>query len=86
MLELAEVEKNLSSIISYTVRYLKRLIKQYKNDYPRCTETMEFKAVSLRNLTSSELTISHDKEKGYIGSKVKGDELFQCSSLDKLLI
>ncbi len=86
LLELAEVEKDLGSIVSYTVRYLKRLIKQYKNDYPRCTETAEFKAVSLRNLTSSELTISHDLEKGYIGSKVKGDELFQCSSLDKILI
>lgn len=84
--ELEEVEKNLKSLKSYAVRYLKRLIKQYKDEYPRCTQTDEFKAVSLRKLTSSELTISLDTEKGYIGSKVKGEELFKCSSLDKLLI
>lgn len=84
--ELGEVEKNLNSLTGYTIRYIKRLIKQYKDDYPRCTQTAEFKAVSLRQLTSNELTISHDMEKGYIGSGVKGEELFKCSSLDKLLI
>jgi topoisomerase-4 subunit A len=84
--ELEEVEKNLGTLKAYAIRYLKRLIKQYASEYPRCTQTAEFQAVSLRTLTANELTISIDREKGYIGSSVKGEELFQCSSLDKLLI
>ena len=84
--ELAEVEKNLKNLKAYAVRYLKALIKKYQKDYPRCTQTDTFKALDVRKLTSNELTINMDPEKGFLGTSVKGDELLKCSSLDKLLI
>jgi len=83
--ELAEVEKNLGALKGYAIRYIKRLIKEYKGQYPRCTESTSFKEVAVRELTSTELQIKRD-ENGYIGTNVKGEVLLECSSLDKLLV
>jgi topoisomerase-4 subunit A len=84
--ELAEVEKNLKSLKAYAVKYLKALIKKYKKDYPRLTHVETFKALDVRKLTSNELTINLDRDKGFLGHGVKGEELLKCSSLDRLLI
>ncbi|MEE9369725.1 MAG: DNA topoisomerase IV subunit A [Pontiella sp.] len=83
--ELAEVEKNLAALNGYAIRYIKRLIKDYKDQYPRCTENASFKEVAVRELTATELQIKRD-ENGYIGTNVKGEILLECSSLDKLLV
>ncbi len=83
--ELAEVEKNLKALTGYAIRYIKRLIKDYKDQYPRCTESASFKEVEVRELTATELQIKRD-ENGYIGTNVKGETILECSSLDKLLV
>ncbi len=83
--ELTQVEKDLQGLNGYTIRYLKRLIKEYKDDYPRRTVSTSFKEADVRELTASELSIKQD-ENGYIGTSVKGEEILQCSSLDRLLI
>ncbi len=84
--ELAEVEKNLKDLKSYAVRYLKSLIRKYKKEYPRRTKIDVFKALDVRKLTSNELSINLDPEKGFLGHTIKGEPLLSCSSLDKLLI
>lgn len=83
--ELAEVEKNLAALNGYAIRYLKQLIKDYKEDYPRRTTATGFKEIEVRALTATELQINRD-ENGYIGTSVKGETILQCSSLDKLLV
>jgi topoisomerase-4 subunit A len=83
--ELAQVEKDLKALKGYATRYLKRLIKEYKAEYPRRTETTSFKEADVRELTASELQIKQD-ESGYIGTNVKGEVILECSSLDKLLV
>jgi topoisomerase-4 subunit A len=83
--ELVEVEKNLGALKGYAIRYLKRLIKEYKDQYPRCTESTSFKEIAVRELTATELQINRD-ENGYIGTNVKGETILECSSLDKLLV
>ena len=83
--ELAEVEKHLQSLKNYATRYLKNLIKTYKNIYPRRTEATGFAEVEVRELTATELQIRQD-ENGYIGTSVKGEIIMECSSLDKLLM
>lgn len=126
-LELDEAEKNLKSLKSYTIRYLKGLIKKYQYEeveieveeeqvketkskkdsskdkpskskkkktkkvtvekYPRYAKLMQFDVIDVRAITSSECTIMYDKESGYLGTAVKtGEELFKCSSLDKLIV
>lgn len=83
--ELKEVEKNLKGLNGYTIRYLKNLIKKYKDSYPRRTEIKTFKEIEVRELTASELDIKHDPETQFAGTGVKGDSLLKCSSLDKLI-
>jgi len=83
--ELAQVEKDLKGLKGYATRYLKRLIKEYKAEYPRRTEKSSFKEVEVRELTATELQIKRD-ENGYIGTNVKGETILECSSLDKLLV
>ena len=84
--ELVKVEKNLKDLKSYAVGYLKALISKYKMAFPRRTTIDTFKALDVRKLTSDELSINFDPEKGFLGHSVKGESLLNCSSLDKLLI
>lgn len=86
MEELAEVEKNLKSVKRYAARYLKALIKKHRNSYPRRSEITSFSEIELRELTAKELTIRHDSKNGYIGTEIDGDEIFKCSSLDKISV
>ena len=86
--EEAVVKGNLAQLKRYTIRYLTNLIKKYQKSYPRLTKINEsgFKEVEVRKLTASELSIKLDKENGYIGTEIKGDEIFKCSSMDKLIV
>ncbi|MDO5319813.1 MAG: DNA topoisomerase IV subunit A [bacterium] len=86
--EEAEVKDNLLHLRAFVVKYLKGLLKQYGKKYPRCTKIAQgaFKEVDVRAITASELTIRYDKENHFVGSGLRGgDELFKCSSLDKLV-
>lgn len=83
--ELDQVGKNLKTLTPYTIRYLKSLLKKYGADYERRTKIQKFEEVEVRKLTASELTFSIDREKGYAGYGVDGEELFSCSSLDKVI-
>jgi topoisomerase-4 subunit A len=85
--EAAEVEENLKGLRGFAVRYLKQLIKNYKERYPRLTMLATFGEIEMRTLTATELTLRIDRENGYIGHDIRtGEPLFQCSSLDKLII
>ena len=86
--EEAEVRDNLLHLRAFVVKYLKGLIRQYGKKDPRMTQIAAgaFKEVDVRAITASELTIRYDKENHFVGSGLKGgDELFKCSSLDKLV-
>jgi topoisomerase IV subunit A len=84
--ELGEVELDLSGIVPYTIRYLRSLLRKYASEFPRRTRTATFGEISERELTAGELTINHDREKGYIGYKVGGEARLSCSPLDRLLL
>jgi topoisomerase-4 subunit A len=80
------VEKNLANIVAYACRYLRNLIKKYGDLTPRRTTITTFDAIAVRELTATELKIFHDPAKGYLGYKVDGAAMVECSSLDRLLI
>lgn len=87
--EEAEVAENLKGLRGYAVRYLKNLVKKYKDRYPRLTQIAAnpFGEIEVRALTATELTLKIDKENGYIGTDIRGgEELFKCSSLDKIIV
>lgn len=84
--ELVTIQKYLDAMVPYTKRFLKSLIREYADRYPRRTEILSFEAIEKRDLTASELTLQHDTDKEYVGHAISGTPLLQCSSLDKLLI
>ena len=84
--ELAESRENLANLTGYAVRYLRQLQKKYGPLFPRRTAVEAFHAVEVRELTASEHKICIDREKGYLGYAISGESLFECSSLDKLLL
>ena len=84
-----EVKHNLKHLNDYAINYLNGLVEKYKKRYPRLTKVNDdtFGEIDVRDLTSTELTIKIDKDNGYIGTDIRGgEELFKCSSLDKILI
>jgi topoisomerase-4 subunit A len=83
---LKAAEGHLADLTGYTRRYLKALIRKYGKAFPRRTEITSFDQIEVRDLTANELTLCYDRVKGYVGHGVEGDELFLCSSLDKLVI
>ena len=87
--EEAEVAENIKGLRGFAVRYLKNLIKKYKDKYPRLTKIAPsaFAQIEVRALTATELTLKIDRENGYIGTDIRGgEELFKCSSLDKIIV
>ena len=84
---LTDIEKHLKRLTAYAIQYLKRMLKTYGGeDQKRKTKLTTFKAVEVRELTSTELSIQYDTDKGFLGHAVRGDEVLKCSSLDKLLV
>lgn len=84
--ELQAVEKSLAEPVKHAIRYLKDLLKKYAARYPRKTQIASFGNIELRTLTAKELTLYHDREKGYLGSQVEGQAILECSSYDKIVV
>ena len=83
---LGETERDLSELVPYAIRYLRSILRKYADEHPRRTRISVFGEISERELTATELTISYDSEKGYLGHKIAGEALAICSPLDRLLL
>jgi topoisomerase-4 subunit A len=84
--DLKEVRKNLRQLTSYVIDYLEGLIERYGKQYKRRTQSTTAEEIDVRELTANELAIVYDRERGFLGSEVKGDAAFRCSPLDRLLV
>lgn len=86
--ELAEVKKHLKNVKAYTIAHLEGLLAKYGPQYPRLTskssrhEELDAKAVAFKAFK-----VAYDRESGYLGYKVNGDEFkLECTKFDKLLL
>jgi topoisomerase IV subunit A len=84
--ELQEIRKNLRRLIPYAITYLEGLIAKYGKTYKRRTQLTEAEAIDVRELTAEELPMVYDRERGFLGSEVKGEPAFRCSPLDRLML
>jgi topoisomerase IV subunit A len=84
--DLKEARKNLRQLTSYVIGYLEGLIERYGKQYKRRTKSIETEEIDVRELTANELAIVYDRERGFLGSEVKGEAAFRCSPLDRLLV
>lgn len=84
--EYATINDNLAHLKSYAVKFLKNIVKAYAKDFPRQTEISTFRQIDERALTATELTIKLSEDL-FIGHELRqGEDLFPCSSLDKVYV
>jgi topoisomerase-4 subunit A len=84
--DLKETRKNLRQLTTYVIGYLEGLIERYGKQYKRRTQLTTAEEIDVRELTANELAIVYDRERGFLGSEVKGEAAFRCSPLDRLLV
>lgn len=83
---LETVEKHLKQVKKYTISYLKKLLKEFGKSYPRLTKIESIKEVDRRAIEMRTIKVGFDPETGFVGTKIAGPKIFECTNFDKLLL
>lgn len=86
--ELAETQKFLKNVVKYTIGHLEDLLEKYGPQYPRLTtKSARHEAVDVKAVAAKAFKVSYDRNSGYVGYKVNGDEFkLECTKFDKVLM
>ena len=83
---LKEIKANLASIVDYSISYLEGIIGKYKAQYLRRTKLVSFEKVDVREAAQRNLKLRYDRDTGYLGYEVNGNQLFDVSVYDRVLV
>lgn len=84
--ELATIEKHLKNIKKFAVAYLKGLLQKYGKEFPRKTVVQELHQLDMRAIETRNVKVGFDAASGFIGTKVAGEHVLECTNFDKLLL
>ncbi len=86
--ELAETLKHLKNVTKFAIGHLEALLAKYGPQYPRLTtKSARHEEVDVKAVAFKAFKVSYDRESGYVGCKVNGDEFkLECTKFDKLLL
>jgi topoisomerase-4 subunit A len=85
--ELAETRKHLKNLTKFVIAHLEALLEKYGPLYPRLTKSSRYDEVDAREVAFKAFKVAYDRESGYIGYRVSGDEFkIDCTKFDKLLL
>ena len=85
--ELAETRKNLKNLTKFVIAHLQALLEKYGPLYPRLTKSSRYDEVDAREVAFKSFKVRYDRESGYVGHKVSGEEFpVDCTKFDKLLL
>jgi topoisomerase-4 subunit A len=85
--ELDETRKNLKGLTKYVIAHLERLLQQYGEQFPRLTKSSRYDEVEAKEVAFKTFKVAYDRESGYIGHKVSGEEFrSDCSRFDKIIM
>jgi topoisomerase-4 subunit A len=85
--DLAETRKNLKNLTRYVISHLEALLERYGPQYPRLTKSSRYDEVDAREAAFKAFKVAYDRESGYVGHKVSGEEFkVDCTKFDKLLL
>jgi topoisomerase IV subunit A len=85
--DLEETAKHLKNVTKYTIHHLEELLAKYGPVYPRQTKSSRYDEVDAREVAFKSFKVAYDRESGYIGYKVSGEEFkSECTKFDKLLL
>src|SRR6266436_4679701 len=85
--DLAETRKSLKNLTPYVVGHLEALLEKYGPRYPRLTKSSRYDEVDAKEVAFKAFKVAYDRESGYIGYKVSGQEFnVECTKFDKLIL
>ncbi|HEV2328548.1 MAG TPA: DNA topoisomerase IV subunit A [Verrucomicrobiae bacterium] len=86
--ELDETRKNLKGLTKYVIGHLEALLEKYGKQYPRLTtKSARHEEVDAKAVAFKAFKVSYDRESGYVGHKVSGEEFkTECTKFDKILL
>jgi topoisomerase-4 subunit A len=85
--ELAETQKNLKNLTKFVIAHLEALLAKYGPLYPRQTKSSRYDEVDAKEVAFKAFKVAYDRESGYVGYKVAGEEFrVDCTKFDKLLL
>ncbi len=85
--DLAETQKNLKNLTKYVIGHLEALLAKYGPVYPRLTKSSRYDEVDAKEAAFKAFKVAYDRESGYVGHKVSGEEFaVECTRFDKLLL
>ncbi|HWI56685.1 MAG TPA: DNA topoisomerase IV subunit A, partial [Bacillota bacterium] len=85
--ELEATRKSLKNLTKYVISHLEALLAKYGPQYPRLTKSSRYDEVDAREVAFKAFKVAYDRESGYIGYKVSGEEFrMDCTKFDKLLL
>lgn len=84
--QLTQVEKDLKQIKKFTIRYLKNLLAKYGKAFPRRTQVKEIEQLDMRAIQTRAVKVGYDPKTGFLGTKVTGAHVFECTNFDKILV
>jgi topoisomerase-4 subunit A len=85
--DLNETRKNLKNLTKYVIAHLEALLSKYGPLYPRLTKSSRYDEVDAKEVAFKAFKVAYDRESGYIGHKVSGQEFqVECTKFDKILL
>ena len=86
--DLEETRKNLKGLTKYVIGHLEGLLEKYGKQYPRLTtKSSRHEEVDAKAAAFKAFKLSYDRESGYVGHKVNGEEFkVECTKFDKILL
>ncbi len=85
--EMEEIQKHLKNVTKYAITRLEALLEKYGPIYPRLTKSSRYDEVEAKEVAFKSFKVAYDRESGYVGYKVSGEEFrMDCTKFDKLLL
>ncbi len=85
--ELAETRQHLKHLTKFVIAHLEGLLEKYGPLYPRLTKSSRYDEVDAREVAFKAFKVGYDRESGYVGYKVSGEEFrVDCTKFDKLIL
>jgi topoisomerase IV subunit A len=85
--DLEEVRKHLKNVTKYAIARLEGLLEKYGPMYPRLTKSSRYDEVEAKEVAFKSFKVAYDRESGYVGYKVSGEEFrVDCTKFDKLIM
>lgn len=85
--DLAETRKNLKNLTRFVIGHLEVLLEKYGPLYPRLTKSSRYDEVDAKEVAFKAFKVAYDRESGYVGYKVSGEEFrTECTKFDKIIL